>query len=300
MADCPSCGRPLAVARPRCLYCGAAVRPATAPAPGPATPGELPPATVERILLILDLAGADVSRVASALQLTRFEADQRVRRGGRQLHRILDRDAALQEAARLTQAGLRVTALPEGETRGAARPVVAIGGRLATGALRLRTTDGDLAVLGTDLRLVVRGPIVRERQTLRAPETGLVRRVTRQWDDSRTEPGYCLHLHRASDVRPVELNPDAFEFAEPALEAPLVQMTRWIEALAPAVEIDDGFRWLPPALGTSAGTTAGIVGSAEALGEAARRQRKDKSVLLDNLAQFRFYSAWRGALRPDH
>jgi hypothetical protein len=253
-------------------------------------------AVSDRVLLILDLDGAEVERVAEALQLSRFEADQRARRGGYQLHRILDAEAAEREADRLAALGVRVARLSETETRDAARPVVAIGGRLAGRALELRTTEGDRRVDGADLRLVVGGPILRERQTMRGQEKSLVRRMTRQWDESLTEAGYCLHLHRGSDLRPVELNPDAFEFAERALEAGLVQMTRWVRALAADVPVDEGFKWLTPALGPAESTAAGVLMSAEALADAARRQRKTGTVLLDNLAQFRFYSAWRGVL----
>jgi hypothetical protein len=120
--------------------------------------------------------------------------------------------------------------------------------------------------------------------------------VTRQWDESQTEAGYRLHLHRASDERPVELDPDGFEFAEPAAQAPLVQLTRWLSSLAPDALVDDGFKWHTPALGAAAAAVSGAAGSLDAMSDAARRQRKGASVRLDNLAQFRFYSAWRGML----
>jgi hypothetical protein len=68
-------------------------------------------------------------------------------------------------------------------------------------------------------------------------------------------------------------------------------MSRWIDALASSVEVDDEFRRVPPALGAAEDGAAGAVGAAAALRPPRRR---DAPLLLDNLAQFRFYSAWRG------
>jgi hypothetical protein len=58
---------------------------------------------------------------------------------------------------------------------------------------------------------------------------------------------------------------------------------------------DDGFRRLPPALApTTEEPDAGLAGAAR---PRPRRGRDALApVILDNLAQFRFYSAWRGAI----
>src|SRR5512139_1902077 len=101
--NCPRCGRPVAIARPHCLYCGAALPPEalaaasavsepTPPVPGLEQPGGAsgvagvePSAT----FLVLALEGTDPGVLASALGLSAYEAAQRLRRGGLQLHRVL-------------------------------------------------------------------------------------------------------------------------------------------------------------------------------------------------------------------
>src|SRR5262245_7214992 len=107
---CPRCARPVAAAQPRCLYCGAELpaavveraeaaragleSPAAAAVPSEA---ETPPPTARR-LVVLDLDGVDGGALASALRLSPFEAQQRRRRGGPELHRILPAEAAEVEA----------------------------------------------------------------------------------------------------------------------------------------------------------------------------------------------------------
>ena len=60
--------------------------------------------------------------------------------------------------------------------------------------------------------------------------------------------------------------------------------------------MDDGFKWVPPALAPSVPEATGILASAEALARTARRRREEAPALLDNVKQFRFYSAWRACV----
>jgi hypothetical protein len=140
-ASCPACGRPFALARPQCLYCGAALpagvveeaarQAAAAAAPAPAGP--------PRSLLLVDCDGADAGALAAAFGVSAFEAGQKARRGGWQLQRIASVDDAAREADRLSRAGLRVLVLPEAEVRAAARPVFVSGGFWDSQGLTLRT-----------------------------------------------------------------------------------------------------------------------------------------------------------------
>jgi len=52
---------------------------------------------------------------------------------------------------------------------------------------------------------------------------------------------------------------------------------------------------LPPELGVAQAAAAGPLAAADALGAPAAA-RGDASLVLDNLRQFRFYSAWRAAV----
>ena len=87
------------MARPTCLYCGTPLqRPAAPVASAPP-----PEPRSDRVVLALDLQGADPGALAAALGLTVLEAELRVRRG-LQLHKLLDPAEAEAEAAALAEA----------------------------------------------------------------------------------------------------------------------------------------------------------------------------------------------------
>lgn len=302
MAACPCCQRPVALARSRCLYCGrelpaeilAAVADAAeaseAWAEGVAP--EPPPPEADRVLLILDLEGAEPLLVARALGLSAYEAAQRIRRRGPQLHRIAPPEEAAREVDRLAAEGLRVTRVPGTEARAGSQPLVATGGRREEGALDLRCEEGGVRLTPGDVLLVVKGHISREYQP--SPEGRRVRTAT-------LEAGFRVHVHRYGDVRPVELDPGSFDFGERgATGSSLFRLVSWVEGLYPGAPVDDGFRLLPPALGIAA-ATRGIVGAAETVSGKAEPRSASSSktmgpVILDNLQQFRFYSSWRAAV----
>src|SRR5688572_25720885 len=116
---CPQCGRPVAMARPRCVYCGtdlpaAEVEAATA-AREALTPAAAP--EVARALIIVDLRAAPPDRVARALGVSTYEAAQRSRRGGHHLHRIVPLSESAHHAETVTAGGLGVLVVPEADVR---------------------------------------------------------------------------------------------------------------------------------------------------------------------------------------
>jgi hypothetical protein len=301
MALCPSCNRPVAMARPRCLYCGAALpaeaveeaaqgaAAAVGPAGGPLSPSstaDVPPG-VARALLILDLTGgADPEALARALGLPLFEAGQRVLRGGYQLHKLDTTAEVEKEKDVLAAEGVRVLVVPEAEARRA--PVLVIGGGHQSEGFRFRTGTGPLEVAARDVALVVKGPITREYQA--------VLRKRNKVATATLDAGYRIHLHRRSDPHPVEIDPLAFEFAggAPITGSSLIEIVAWLDGLAGAV-IDDAFRRETPALAPAAKPTGRDVRAA--LGPRPTRPgRDDTPLVLDNLDQFRFYSGWRAAV----
>jgi len=286
---CPGCGRAAASSRPTCLYCGAPLpgRPQgglEAPPPAP------PPAPVaDRAMVVLDLREVDADRLADALGLAPYEARQRATTGGYQLHRALPAREAEAEAARLLAAGLVAIVVPAGEAAERGRPVLVHGGGREPEALALLTAEGPLVLRGPDVFLVVRGPITREYQ----PGTE-VRRVR----TATLEGGHRLHLHRRSSPRPLEVDPLAFDFGEEPLTSlsSLLTVLEWIAALAPEAPADDGFRRLTPALGPSAGSLGGRLAAASVLEASRVAGPRDGPQPLDNVGQFRAYSAWRAAV----
>lgn len=299
--DCPHCGRPVAVVRPACFYCGkplpkevvAATR-ATAdkalrdldqalPAgPGASAPPEASAPSEDRSLLVLDLREASAEAVAAALHTSAFEAGQRLKRGGYQLLRIARAAEAAAEAERIAGHAVRVLRLSEAELRRHA-PLHAERGRLEPQRFVGRAAGRSLECPVNDVLLVVRGPIRREFQ---AQDKDL-----KQIKSATPAEGYRFHLHRVSDPKPLEIDPYGFDFEDREVSASsFLRVTQWIDALTPPPPIDDGFRLLPPALGESERDLA----TARALGRAP--QQANERPLLDNLKQFRLYSSWRGAV----
>jgi hypothetical protein len=300
----------VAAAGPRCLYCGETLPPELvaeaararaalegewaregprargAPpevsAPAPATAAASAPTA--RALLVLELQGAPTEAVAAALGLSRFEAGLRVRRGGPHLHRILPTAEADAEAARLRARGLAVLEIPEDEVR-RAQPLNATRGSLDGHVLVLGTPGERLRLEATDVLLIVRGAIAREYQTTADRKRLRV---------ASLEPGYRIHVHRRADPRPVELDPAAFDFGPHAALGAQLQLDAWLDQLCPEAPRDDSFRLVIPALAPAAPAAASSADAADAL---ARRRGGPARPVLDNLAQFRFHSAWRAAAR---
>jgi hypothetical protein len=166
--------------------------------------------------------------------------------------------------------------------------VVASGGECTGGKLRLRSAGRTLEVAGEELLLVVEGPIQREYQS-RPVER-------RKWQTATLDPSHRFHLHRRSDTRPVELDPGNFAFGPRGTVAgsSLLEIKAWIGEVAAQVKVDDGFRRLPPALSPAApeeGAAASFRGAGPGLARS-----KEAPEILDNVAQFRFYSGWRAAV----
>lgn len=241
------------------------------------------------VVLVVDLSVAEAAVVAEALGLSAYEASLRVRRGGLQFLRVVaSTEQAAREAEHLAARGLALIQAPEVEARAALSPVVALGGRLENGALLLRADGAEVVVGTSDLRFAARGPIVREYEA-GAERKGL--------QTASLDPGYRFHLYRAEEKHPIELDPSSFSFeGATASASSLLVLARWIEAIAGSATIDDDFRRLPPVLAPAQPSAADA--AAEAL--IGRRHKggakgKPAPAILDNVAQFRFYSGWRAA-----
>ena len=304
MMTCRRCGRPVALARPACLYCGAPL-PADAvaealgrAAAAPATPGAGPsseavpgPASEPLTHLVLDLSRAEAHVLARALALAPYEAQQRVRRGGFQLHRLLPGPEAAAEAERLEREGLTVLVAGAEAVRAASQPALVVGGRLEPDRLAGRTAAGPLELEAADLLLVVRGPIRREYQAPLRPRKVMSASLT---------DGYRFHLHRRSIPQPVELDDAGFEFDDAGgqVASSLLRLAAWVEVVARGVGVDDAFRLVSPALGAAQADGTARLDPARALRTRGPGEDRagDERIVLDNVHQFRAYSAWRGTV----
>jgi hypothetical protein len=278
----------VAVARPSCLYCGTAFSGETVAAAERSRAAVLAgeaAARPDRALLVVRLEGTAAGALAAALGTSGYEAAQWARRGGYHLHRVLPPGEARAERDRLSALGVAAFTFDEAGVRAAAEPAVAVGGSFDGGRLRVHVGEGTVEIGPGALLLVVKGPIAREHP---AREDRL-----RFASLATLEPGYRFHLHLAAGGAPVELDPGGFDFgAERSRESSLLEIAGWVDRLAAGAVVDDAFRRVPPALAPAAPARAGLAGAGDALRRSAGR---GDAVILDNLAQFRFYSAWRGA-----
>ncbi len=284
------------MARPACLYCGAplsaeTVAAAVASAATVASFGTLPPpaaGAVHGVLVVVDQSSADARTLGAALGLGPYESAQRRKRGGYALEGILEPAAADEEAARLRAAGLVVFQVPESVAR--KEPWIAGAGSRGPDGLRLRGSSGTRLVSGADLRLVVRGPIVRQYQAAR--ERPKIR-------TARLEDGYRFHLHLGASPEIVELDPGDFDFGAqgPLSGSSLLEMCDWLDSVRGEATVDDDFRHVTPALGPTPAGAGGPLAAAAALSRSVSSGRgQGEGAVHDNLRQFRFYSSWRGAV----
>jgi hypothetical protein len=286
---CPACRRPVAVIGARCVYCGADLPECNVDSRARETSHAQP----SRVVLIVDTS-ADARTLATVLGRRVAEMEALKLRRRYLLHRILPAPEAQAEIARLTAQGLGTIALSESAVREASQPLLATGGEPAKGLFTL-DLDGGTRQLGTDdVLLVVWGPIRREPLS---EETRSLRGLKRASASRATESDLC-HVHTKSSPRPLELDPGSFTFAETRvrLESTLLRLRAAIATLATAAEIDHDFRQEAPALGVSGASQRAPLADALATKRSARGERRRPPAFLDNVAQFRFYSAWRGTL----
>jgi hypothetical protein len=248
--------------------------------------GAPPPPPAARLLLVVDVTGLEAAEIARALGLPAFEAGQRQRQGGLHLHRVGAEAEVVGEARRLESEGLKTVLVPEAEAR--VSPVLATGGERDGRRLRLKVGRELLEVGAGDLLLIVEGPIQREYEP---------REVERKRPRTATlEAGHRFHVHRRRDPAPLELDPANFAFGPRGAVAgsSLLELKAWVAALGEGVPVDDGFKRIPPALSPALPEEGAAASLRRTGGRLARS--KDAPAVLDNLAQFRFYSGWRAAV----
>lgn len=291
MPSCPACRRAVAIVRASCIYCGAPLPPedvvAEAAAPGTpsATPAETPaPAPSPRVLVLVDLAAAAGAALAEALGVSPYEAALLARRGGLHLVRAALPAEAEAEAERLRGLGAPPWLVPEAEVR--TPPLPCLSGERQGAVLLLRTPSGSAAFPDPDALLAVRGAITREYQ---------VTPSRRHVAIARPAEGLRVHLHRRHDPQPLEIDALDFEVGFAVSGGVQLEIDAWLQAVASLVPRDDAFSRLPPALAPAqAPAPGGALSAFESL--AATRGEAEGRVVLDNLAQFRFYSGCLAAV----
>jgi hypothetical protein len=235
------------------------------------------------VLVLVDVAAAAPETLAQTLCLPRYAAGLVARRGGIHLVRAAAPAEAEAEAERLRERGATAWLVPEAEVR--ALPQQCLSGEKRGGELLLRTGSGSVTFPGPDALLVVRGTIAREYQS-----SDERRRIA----IARLSDGYRIHLHRRGVPRPLEIDALNFEVGFAPSGSAQLEVDGWIAAVAASVPLDSSFSRLAPALAPAAPEAGGALAAAGSL--AAARGDAEGRVVLDNLAQFRFYSGCLAAV----
>jgi len=286
MPSCPACGRSVALSRAACLYCGAPRGAASAATREESAPAASAPGPTRRVLVLLDLAAMAPDRLAEALAVSRYEATLLTRRGGLHLVRAARDEDAEAEAERLRALGALPLLVPEAEVR--VRPVLCLAGERQPNGLLLRTEQGAVTLVRGEAALVVSGPITREYQP-----TAERRRIA----TARLEEGFRVHVHRRDTDRPLEIDALNLELGFATNDSARLEIEAWLDALAGDATRDSGFARLPPVLGPAEPDPKGALAAAGSLAVATRGGAgESRPVVLDNVAQFRFYSGCLAAV----
>jgi hypothetical protein len=296
------------MARANCVYCGAALPEGTQEAAAAAaqkvlqtrnmasleavaraTEGREPP---KRRYVVIDTAATPLQTIAEACGVSAWDARQWQAASRYRLVKIGTEPADGPLEAGLRAKGLRVFGVPE-ETILRSRnpiPVESIDPSVSPAACTVRE-DPEAAparkvLLEPDLALILSATIrrekVRDQTTKRAPS------------DTRLEDGWLVHFHFRGGSRPWEIDPRKTTYEGAGLASAYMRTLELVRRLSTFVPHDDGFKNVVPALSQSADPSSGV----EALAPSApsSKGKEPRVVILDNVAQFREYSAWRGAV----
>ncbi len=303
---CPACARPIAMARANCVYCGAALSAeglqaaalaaqrilqtrslANLEAVAKASARDHPP----RRYVVIDTSVAGVETIADACGISAWEARQWQAASRYRLIRVSNEPADGPLESGLKAKGLRVLIVPD-ETVVRSRnpiPLESIDPFADPAQCTVRE-DPEApplrkALREHDLALIVSASIKRERvmdQTSRRTPA-----------DTRLEDAWLVHLHLKGEARPWEIDPLRTAYEGAGLASAYMrtlELVRRLQAFAPH---DEAFKNVVPALSPGTDPLKGL----ESFASAPRKKGKDpKVVVLDNVAQFREYSAWRGAI----
>ena len=294
MANCPSCRRPVAVARATCLYCGAPLPPGRGRSDGrggrrAASPGPCPEAAGAP-LVVLDLAGVNVGGARAGPR-----PDPSSRPGS-------SRGAAGSTSTASSSPRRRRRKRIGSRPVGARRPPAARGGGPRPPRARAGGRAGRRVARPAHRRGPRRRP-PRRRAARRAgadrPGVPAGRRSGGAWTPrASTRATACTSTGGTSRGRSRSTRPPSSSALAVTGSARL-EIDAWVEEVAGGAPCDDGFRRLPPALGPAEPEPKGALAAVSSLGLAARGQgsgRDEGPVVLDNVAQFRFYSGWRAAV----
>ncbi len=303
--NCPACARPVALARPTCMYCGAALsedaRQEAASAAkrvldsrsfvGLGTAATGPgSASANRRYIVVDVSIENPAEtIARACGVSLWEARQWQAASRYRLFRITDEPPGGATEAAIRSNGLRCFVIPEDAVARSRSPILLKSILVSTDSVlcTLRQDERAPPVRKSfgrdDVALIVSGAIRRERVRERGSRKGPV--------DIRLEETWLVHFHLNRDERPWEIDPRYTAFEGDGLASAHMRTLDLVRSLSPTAPLDEAFKNVVPALSPAVDPSDEM----PALQRDPKASKKEpKVVVLDNAAQFKEYSAWRG------
>lgn len=136
-----------------------------------------------------------------------------------------------------------------------------------------------------EIALIISAPIKRERQK---------EQRSRPRQDTRLEEAWLVHVHLRHETRPWEIDPRRTAYEGTGLASAHMRTLELVRRLSTVAPLDEAFKNIVPALSPGADPSNELAGLQST--RAKPRDKDQKTVVLDNVTQFREYSAWRGAL----
>lgn len=245
--------------------------------------------------LVADTSSTSPETLALAASVSPWEARQWQAASRYRLLRITSEAEGSALEARLEEKGVPIFRIDERVVAPARTPIPIESVDLASSPLQcaLRRHEESAptraTLLENEVALIISASIkrerVREQQASRRPRT-----------DTRLEDILVVHIHLRAEPRPLEIDPRRTGFEGADLASAHMGTLELVRRLSTAASHDTSFRNIVPALSPGedgSGDLAGLKKPAKA------GAKEPKVVVLDNLAQFREYSAWRGAVEKD-
>lgn len=298
------------MARATCVYCGAALSAqileeanlaaervlkskslAHLEAAAKGHSGNQPP----KRYLVADTSCTSAQILAQAASVSPWEARQWQAASRYRLLRITSEAEGSSLEARLEEMGVPCFSIPERIVAPARSPIPIESVDRASSPLQcsLRHSEesapAQAALLEDEVALVISASIKRER--VREQQAS---RRTRA--ETRLEDILVVHIHLKAETRPLEIDPRRTGFEGGGLASAHMGTLELVRRLSTTAAHDTSFRNAVPALSPAEDTSSDFAGLKKPIKPGAK---EPKVVVLDNLAQFREYSAWRGAVEKE-
>lgn len=296
------------MARANCVYCGAALSPEVLEEAKQAAARVLQskslthleaaargePRDSTRRYLVIDTAAALPEALAEACSISVWEARQWQASSRYRLLKVTTEFPGGPLEASLKENRLAFFALPEPMVSPLRRPTMVESIDLSVQPIqcalrpdpesaptRRECPEDEVALI---VSATIRREKVKEQASLKAPP------------DTRLEDAFLVHLHLKNEPQPWEIDPRRTAFEGVSLASAHMNTRELVRRLSLRAPHDDAFKNVVPALSPGEDPTTGLQVLKKPRG---RDDQKQKPVVLDNVSQFREYSAWRGAVEKE-